>query len=406
MRERDNIFDGMLVVMMSLIVFGLIGNALQPIRLFIMALAPFMVIDTIRTPEKNVSYFYGYECFFFIIWWLYAAAFLFKAADVVESAKQLIYLLIHMLGFLEVLWLSLHAHNPQRSVAKGWICMLALSLPVAFYELSTDFHLPMSLQDTGESINYNGISIERRFASVTFGNLNSYNTVLCWAVPFLFLWNLYPQKKKDRLIGVTLLLLTVFVVIANSSRGAIICLGVLFLVYSYCYFRIGRNRILLVIAYAVVIGVFAYYLLDIFLLITERFSAQGLGDDGRSENIVQGTQAFLESYGLGIGIGNYEPIMAQVFRVEYAAPHNLSLEVFVLYGIFIFIGYLGMLLRLILLARRGTQYNRFAFFFCAVSFVFAGIIDSQYLMKAPTWMFLASLYVFFDEQYNQPKATC
>ena len=41
MRERDNIFDGMLVVMMSLIVFGLIGNALQPIRLFIMALFKF-----------------------------------------------------------------------------------------------------------------------------------------------------------------------------------------------------------------------------------------------------------------------------------------------------------------------------------------------------------------------------
>ena len=155
-----------------------------------------------------------------------------------------------------------------------------------------------------------------------------------------------------------------------------------------------------------VIGIFAYYLMDIFLLITERFSIQGLGDDGRSENIAQGTQAFLESFGLGIGIGNYEPIMAQVFRVEYAAPHNLSLEVFVLFGIFIFIGYLGMLLRLISLVRRGTQYNRFAFFFCAVSLVFAGIIDSQYLMKVPTWMFLASLYVFFDEQYNQPKATC
>ena len=227
---------------------------------------------------------------------------------------------------------------------------------------------------------------------------------MCWALPFLFMWNLYPQKKKDRLIGVTLLLLTMFVIIANSSRGAILCLAALFLVYSYCYFRIGRNKMLLVLAYAVVIGFFAYYLVDIFLLITERFTIQGFGDDGRSENITQGAQAFLDSFGLGIGIGNYEPIMGMVYRVEYAAPHNLSLEIFVLYGILIFIGYLGMLLHLILIMRRGTQYNKFAFLFCAVSLVFAGIIDSQYLMKVPTWMFMACLFIYFDEQYNRPKA--
>jgi hypothetical protein len=340
------------------------------------------------------------------VWWLYALAFLYKAVELSESIKHLIYLFINMLGFMEVLWAAYHAKNPQNSVAKGWLCMLALSLPIAIYELLSDFHLPMSIQDTGNSMHFKGVIVERRFASVTFGNLNSYNTVICWTLPFLFLHNLFPKNKRDRLIGTFLLLLTILIIIANSSRGAILCLAMLIIVYVICYLRVGSNKIFLISVVVAVTIVLAYYLNDIFIVITERFSTQGLGDDGRSENLVMGTQAMLNSFGLGIGIGNYEPIMGQVFRVEYAAPHNLSLEVFVLYGIFIFIGYLGMLLRLILLARRGTLYNRFAFFFCAVSFVFAGIIDSQYLMKVPTWMFLASLYVFFDEQYNQPKATC
>ena len=127
-----------------------------------------------------------------------------------------------------------------------------------------------------------------------------------------------------------------------------------------------------------------------------------MGDDGRADNIVKGFQAFLDSYGLGIGIGNYGPIMGDVYHVLIPAPHNLLLEVLVCFGLPIVIGFVGMILRLIRVGlHRGTPFNRNMLLFCMAAILFAGIIDSNYLMKATTWMFLATIYVYVDSRYNR-----
>ena len=127
-----------------------------------------------------------------------------------------------------------------------------------------------------------------------------------------------------------------------------------------------------------------------------------MSDDGRSENIIKGFQAFLDSYGLGIGVGNYGPVMGDVYRVEFAAPHNLFLEVLVCFGLPIAIGFIGQFLRIAHIGlRQGTPYNRNMLLFCLTATLFAGIVDSNYLMKVPTWMFMASAYIYVDSRYNQ-----
>ena len=362
-----------------------------------------MMLDAFKRPNPNI-YYYRYECFFLLFWFLWALSFFYKAVDEVESLKSIIYLLVHILGFLEVLWAANKASNPQHAIKYGWLTFIALSIPLAIYELITDFHLAMSVQDTGNTMLLNGVRLERPFASVTFGNLNSYNTVLCWALPSLFMCNLHPRNKKDYVIGYILLAFTALIIIANASRGAIMCLALMLTTYVYAYYKTGRNRFGLTVVLALSLGTLVYYLGDLFILIIERFSDQGVSDDGRSENLSVGFQAFLNSYGLGIGVGNYEPIMGNVYRIEVPAPHNLLLEVLVCFGLPVILGFIGMYVHIARIClREGSAYNRDMLLFCTTALLFAGIIDSTYLMKATTWMFIASTYIYLDPRYNSDR---
>lgn len=403
MTRLYNRYDFFLFILISSVVFGMIGNGAQPARLLTLSVFPFMLRDAFKGKHRSIWY-YRFECFFLFFWWLWALSFFFKAVDATESGKHLAFLLIHIIGFFEILWASCKALQPQRAIQYGWMFFMILSLPVAVYEFLTDFHLPMSVYDSGTTIEYNGIKIERPFASVTFGNLNTYNTTLCWALPSLFMCNLYPRNKFDKFLGFSVLACVSLIIIANASRGAILCLGLLIATYVICYYKTGRNRTLLIIVLVLAAVVLVYYLGDLFLLIIERFANQGVEDDGRTENLVKGFQAFCDSYGLGIGIGNYEPIMGNVYRVQFAAPHNLFLEVLTCYGAFVFVGFVIMFLGLLIRCwTKGDMINRDMMFFCCVSLLFAGMIDSQYLMKVPTWFFIATMYVYLDSRYNKQK---
>lgn len=401
MKQGHFIYDLILYMLISLLIFGMIGNGAQPVRLFIIAISPFMILDAIRRPHQSL-YYYRYECFFLLFWFLWSLSFFYKAVDDVESIKHTIYLFIHILGFLEVLWAANKAANPQQTIKYGWLTVIALSIPVAIYEFLTDFHMTMSFQDTGTTLYVHGVHIERPFASVTFGNLNSYNTVLCWALPSLFMCNLYPKSKFDKTIGLLLIAMVTLIIVANASRGAIICLVLMLTTYIYAYYKTGRNRLLLIIVLFLGIGALFYYLGELFIVILERFDDQGMGDDGRTENLVKGFQAFLDSYGLGIGIGNYGPIMGDVYRVEFAAPHNIFLEILVCFGFLVMIGFICLCIHIIRIClQRGTPFNRNMLIFCGAALVLAGIIDSNYWMKATTWMFWASIYIYLDPRYNR-----
>lgn len=405
MKLSKYIYDLILFGLIVSLIFGLIGNGAQPVRLLIIALSPIMVADAFMRPHKSI-YYYRYECFFLLFWWLWAVSFFYKAVDEVESFKHIVYLLVHTLGFLEILWAANRASHPQQAIKYGWLVFILLSIPVALYEFLTDFHLPISYQDTGSTLYMNGIHVNRPFASVTFGNLNSYNTMLCWGLPSLFMCNLYPRNSLEKIVGLVLMLMVTLIIVANASRGAILCMMLMMATYCYAYYRMGRNRILLISILIIVMGAFVYYLGELFLLIMERFSVQGMEDTGRVENIVQGIHALMDSYGLGIGIGNYEPVMNDIYNVDPPAPHNLLLETLVLFGLPVAIGFVGMFVHLAYISlRRGTHYNRSMLLFCMVVVALAGIIDSNYLMKATTWMYIATMYVYADPRYNSLAET-
>lgn len=399
MRFRENnIYDIVLTALVALLVFGSIGNGAQPVRLAILGLSPFMLMDAFRGRHASLEY-YRYECFFLAFWWTVGLTFLYRSMEMAESVKHLIYLFIHITGFLEVLWLACRARNPQRAICRGWIILLLITVPIAVWEITGGTHLPTTIMDD-QSIGFGKIRVERPYAAITFGNLNSYNTVVVWALPYLFFWSLFPQKGRDSLVALLTFLPILLIVVINSSRGAIISLAAMFMIYVACYMRVGRYRTALMSIVTVVTFVLAYYLYEMFFFIIGRFTDQGMEDDGRTENIVKGLQAFFDSGCMGIGIGNYEPVMGRIYDVMIPAPHNLFLEIIVVFGIFVFIGFLGAVLRLFLISRRGEQRNRFFFAFAIVALGLGGIVDSGYWMKATTWFYFVCMYVLVDSRYN------
>ena len=310
-KKRFNIFDWFLTLMMFLLIFGNLGNGAQPVRLLIMAAFPVMLADAIRRPHAGLRY-YRYVCFFLSGWWLWAMAFYFKSEDPTESAKHLVYLFIHIIGFLEVLWAACRGNRPQIAIRNGWLLMVTVSFPLAIKEFLTGDHMANAVVEVGQKMEIHGIEVIRPFACVSFGNLNSYNTVLCWAMPSLFFCNLFPQNKREQLFGFILLFFSIAMIVANASRGAIITMGLMVAVFVYYYYKTGRNRYLLITVITIIVGIFCYYLLDLFIIILNRFQDQGMKDDGRIENFLKGLQALYDSGFLGIGIGNYAQIMGNV----------------------------------------------------------------------------------------------
>ena len=74
--------------------------------------------------------------------------------------------------FFVLVWLADRAHYPQKAVLNGWLLLFVLTIPVALYELWFDVHLPMAVQESDMMMNFGYEVLERRFASVTYGNLN------------------------------------------------------------------------------------------------------------------------------------------------------------------------------------------------------------------------------------------
>lgn len=406
-RERNR-YDIMLILMCWLMAAGLFGGFLQPVRVLIFLLTPFFVNDAIRSelhivpPLREVPS-YRYEQICFVLWGCYAAISLYWAIDMLESTKAFLHLIINFIGFGEFLWLASKAQKPQQSVIIGWALMFLTTVPIALHELITDEHLPMSLQESDYSIKFGGSIAEvRRFASVTFGNLNTYNVVLCMTFCTMMVCTLR-DTFKERFFGYLMMISIAVLIVVNSSRAAFICLAFGILIYILVLMRKRHHVILLLGGIVTAAGILIYRYADLFSFVIMRFQTQGLEDVGRLGVLTHGIEELIRTYGLGIGIGNFIPTMLNEYHLDIAAPHNLLLEVGVQFGVIILLLFIGMFVRVYKRSKKGTIFNRSSAILTILPFIPISIIDSGYILKVPTWIFFATIYVLAYSNYNDNK---
>jgi O-antigen ligase len=139
----------------------------------------------------------------------------------------------------------------------------------------------------------------------------------------------------------------------------------------------------------------------LFYLIFGRFEAQGFSDEGRTELLTKSWDALMNSNMIGIGAGNFRATMDNVYKLENTSPHNLFLEVGIQYGLIIFLLFIGMFIRLY--SKQKANYRNSSKFITIVSLVMLPLtstIDSSYILSVSIWLFLASLYIIADKNYN------
>ncbi len=396
---KRNRYDYSIILLISLISFGIIGGALQPIRLMSIFFMP-SVIAWIALKKHSIKI--QKIIFFLIVWYIYLFFSIFWTLDQDQGFKEIFYYLVHFLLFFQLIAWSEKANDPKRSVILGWVLVLLLTLPIAIYEVNTLNHLSLDVFESDLTMNLDGEIKPYRYASVTFGNYNGYVVNMMYCFPFL-LAAIFRETGYFFKVLLLVLFSSIAIIFINASRGGFlvtfICLFV-FLYYIAKKFRLTLKKIsslFLVLA----LGFGFIYFLSLYsdsyfsrILYRSSFGTSSFTDDNsRSAIIIAGIGILKDSNFLGYGVGS-ELLALKNTSVDIPNSHNLFLEILIQYGIFIFIGFIYVLYRIFLGAfDLKDERDKIILYGVMFSFLPLMVINSGYLTMSSFWVFISSLLI-------------
>ena len=390
----NNFADNLIAFMLGILAFGNLGGSMTPLRMVALPMLAVGFVHSAKQPRSRFLAELHFFLFLFCSWMIFSVVW---TLDYSEATKEILYFFVHSSLFLALVYLSGIAANPIRSICTGWVIAVAATAPVALVELIFDWHLPMSLQVSDTLINYGDGNISAKmFASVTFGNWNTYVVFLCFALPFLIGFVRLSQSNSRSLLGILLVLFVGAVVLINASRGGLVAFLIVAFISAYQYLRSTAERKLrtsALLAFVVCFGVwFGYDFLSFQIL--SKLGAIGFVEDSYRETLwLNGIELILDSKLLGVGVGS---LMAAYERLgaDILLPHNMFLEIFIQYGLIMFAFFLYLLLRVggFGLSTKDSS-AKFVVLSSLVSLPVVGIINSGYWLSPVVWCYLASVFM-------------
>lgn len=390
-----NKYDIFLIILIMSLAFGAVGGAFQIPRLCCVVFSPnfFMKIGSFGKyikKQTKVTIFFLIYCIVSLTW----------TPDRTEGIKDFIYFIIHFLLYFEIIIFAMCAKKPLESISKGWAIAVLLTVIFAMWEFQTGFHLPYCRngEDVIANLGNGEVYYNNKFAAVAFSNYNTFVTFLCFAIPFLFYTI---TKRKDNkfivyLFAVVLVLAADYCILKNASRGGLLAI----IVQSAIYFMMKPKNKSWFISIALLVLLVNFVFLnysDEFIYIISRASDGNLVEGGARLVLWQyAWDRFLETFGLGVGIGGMYEAMQGVASYIYIT-HSIFVEVLFLYGIVFFLVFVNFLIKMFLSAIKIKEYPIRVTLYCAlISFPIYGIINSGYLSHPFVFVGLASIYVYSD----------
>lgn len=388
-KHELNKYDYFIVILIVSNIVGLYGMPLTIPRIIDIILFP-VVLKSL----KNYRTYPSYVLFFSMIWLSYCALSTIWSIDKIEAIKCTGYNCLSIIGFLSLILFSKKATNSRLAIVLGWCLLFSISAPIAINELLTDVHLSNCSHLEGAAVVIDGVPTSRHLASVTFGNLNEYNLVVVYCMPFLFL--LLSYREIASTIKGILFLSMVYVVIMNASRGALLCL----LIMTSITLFFGKkkkfisNKSVFICSISLIL-LFVYFFDVIFAQIASRVVEDGLTtDENRLDLIRNGLKVWEDYVYMGAGVGNLGNALTLVAPTDIPAIHNLFIEILTEYGWFVFLCFTFLLYWIFRKLIKSESWRiQFLGYMAVMSFIPMSIINSGYISSTNLWTYLSSLIV-------------
>ncbi|MCX6833657.1 MAG: O-antigen ligase family protein, partial [candidate division Zixibacteria bacterium] len=344
---------------------------------------------------------------FALIWLGYATLSLVWAGDRLAAMREIVFLFMGV----SLILLVVFYFNDIKDLTRFfdlWILVLAAMICVGLWEYATGSHLIVSTLAHAERIT--------RAPTAVFGNQNDYATYLVLSIPFLISFVRYSRQYHKRLLGVAMLIASIFLLVATLSRANYIAIAA---GAAFWFFFLLRARgkiktsvvicLFVLLAFAAAQGTMVRTIGNQLQTVTAELSQHTeLNSIQVRLNLARNCLGFLvDSGGFGVGAGNTEYHMEnfQVYDTGgIVNAHNWWLEILTNYGLFIFAGYmlfyLGILISLLRVSRTLKDHREKmlceALLVATVVFPIAAFSSSTIMAQQTPWLFFAFLLGFLN----------
>ena len=231
---KFNIYDIIIVVVIALQAMGLVqiwivsSLLLSAIICFPCAIMQFTNIIRVHKIKSIIL--------FFLCWFIYASCSIVWTIDEDGVALTSLYeFMLYLIVFIGLFYCIKKSNTPQKSFLLGWTLLSLLTFPIAFWEINTGLHLPFCYTEGFEITGADGLTEERIFASTTFANLNTYVSLLCVCLPFMFSAIFVYDRYKWFFFVVSII--SIVLLLINSSRGGMLVIIIDLFLFLWFYYR-------------------------------------------------------------------------------------------------------------------------------------------------------------------------
>lgn len=396
---KINIYDIIIVVVIALQAMGLVqiwivsSLLISAVICFPCAVMQFVNIFKTHKIKPIVL--------FFISWFIYALCSAFWTIDEDGVAFRSVYeFMLYMVVFVGLSFCVEKSRMPQKSFLLGWTILPILTFPLAFWEINTGLHLPFCFTEGFEITGADGETVERTFASTTFANLNTYVSLLCVCLPFMFSAIFVYDRFKWFFFVISII--SIVLLLINSSRGGMLVIVVDLLLFLWFYYKSNLRYKSLVSVLVLILGV---YFLGVYgeLLFNQLFgrldslssSGSSLFEDSyRGDLIIYGLKLSFTSLGIGWGIESMNEAYATMTPVTIHRAHNFVVEFLIVYGwpLFIVFAYffIKSLFKIIRNYDLGLRYLGYAIL---CSFLPWMVIDDTFFERKFVLLFIMTIFL-------------
>lgn len=381
--------DAMLFILLVSLAAGSLSGLMQLPRTFSILFFPFLVSKYVATKNlRKTLQFLGF-------WLTWAVLSLIWTSDFSNGIRELTLLFTNFLLFFEIIFFAGRSSDLRKVLTTGWSTAFLITAVIGLWEILTDNHLSLSSHGDNAYMISDGQYLAHHYASATFVNFNSYVVFICYCVPFLLFGYFQSTKFLYKVLRISFLIVSVFILFMNASRG-----GILALAFQVSFFFLpimsgkGAKGTVLGLLLILIAGFIVFWDEVSLYIMVRSADTSSFDEEPRYDIWMRALKCFWPTMGIGTGVGS---IMASMRSVSDSSdviiPHNAVLEILAQYGFVICYICIRFVWRIFKTRKCLTdRYTKALIISSIISLPAILIIDSSYLLSPGFWAFFASLY--------------